>query len=678
MSDPVRSSRPDFRSDINGLRAWAVVAVVLYHFGVPGIRGGFVGVDVFFVISGFLMTGIIVNSLDQSSEGKSFSLLGFYLARARRIVPALAVLCAVLLVLGWFFLPPPDYRQLGQDAATALAFLSNFKFWREAGYFDVASHEKWLLHTWSLSAEWQFYLILPLVLRSLWRLWPSRRVVTACILVGFFASFAFSIYLTSREPGAAFYLLPTRAWEMLAGSLVFMNADRLRLGALPRRVMELAGFILILFAIGVIEPGGAQWPGWRAWLPVSGAALVLTAARSGSLWTGTPIAQWLGSASYSIYLWHWPVVVALAYVDLLDEPSVVAVGLLAALLLGHVSYRWVEQPSRQRLTAWSWKRNVAALVGLVTMGTVAGNSSYLMNGKIGQNNQRVEVIFAEANNKNPRFGECHQIPPKKVPECTYGGPKLGAIVIGDSHAASLVRSVEKSLPTQQHVLDWTYNSCTTLLDIHFIDPKLGNYCGQFVRQAVDKSKILADAPLLIMNRTSTYLYGPNDFGREAEFGKVAIYFDKPYEKLEPEFLNQWRKVLISTACEFAKTRPVYMMRPIPELRSDVPRTMGRAALRGRYKRVSISLEEYHERHDLAWEAQDAARAQCGIHILDPLPYLCSNGRCWGDKDGMPLYYDDDHLNERGAALLRPLFETMFKEQVNQSSATSDTQQRIQD
>lgn len=266
--------------------------------------------------------------------------------------------------------------------------------------------------------------------------------------------------------------------------------------------------------------------------------------------------------------------------------------------------------------------------------------------------------------------ECHAVPPGKVPECTYGGPQLGAIVIGDSHAASLVRSVEKSLPSQQHVLDWTYNSCTTLLDVRFKDSKYGDSCGRFVRQAIDKSKDLAVVPLLIANRTSSYLHGPNDYGRESESGKVAIYFDKMHDVLDSEFLQQWRSALIATACEFAKTRPVYMMRPIPELRSDVPRTMGRAAQRGLNRRVSISLEEYHVRHRLAWEAQDAASAQCGIRILDPLPYLCSDGRCWGDKDGMPLYYDDDHLSERGAALLQPLFESMFKDQAGKPLATS--------
>tara|TARA_R110001583_G_scaffold103705_2_gene250998 strand:+ start:387 stop:995 length:609 start_codon:yes stop_codon:yes gene_type:complete len=195
-----------FRTDINGLRAWAVVAVVLFHFGVPGFDGGFIGVDVFFVISGFLMTGIILGKLLTPNRESSFSLLGFYLARARRIIPALMALCIALLILGWYFLPTYDYRMLATHVITALLFISNIKFWREAGYFDPASHEKLLLHTWSLSVEWQFYLLFPIVLMVLWKLWPNRRFIGVLLLAGFVISLGLSIAITRVNPGAAFYL----------------------------------------------------------------------------------------------------------------------------------------------------------------------------------------------------------------------------------------------------------------------------------------------------------------------------------------------------------------------------------------------------------------------------------------------------------------------------------------
>jgi peptidoglycan/LPS O-acetylase OafA/YrhL len=216
------TSRANFRSDINGLRAWAVVAVVFYHFGIPGFGGGFVGVDVFFVISGFLMTGIVIRGLERDD----LSLFGFYMARARRIVPALVGLCAVLLGLGWLLLLPPDYQMLATHSAYSLAFLSNVEFWLEAGYFDSASHEKWLLHTWSLSVEWQFYLILPVVLWVVWRIRPGRTMQMWAVGLTLLASSAASIWTTSTQPSAAFYLLHTRAWEMLGGGLVFLLSPK--------------------------------------------------------------------------------------------------------------------------------------------------------------------------------------------------------------------------------------------------------------------------------------------------------------------------------------------------------------------------------------------------------------------------------------------------------------------
>ncbi|MBL8428771.1 MAG: acyltransferase [Dechloromonas sp.] len=191
-----------FRGDVNGLRAWAVMAVILYHFGVPGFGGGFVGVDVFFVISGFLMTGIVIKGLEQGS----FSVLAFYGARIRRIVPALLGLCFFLLVLGYAVLSPPDYKTLATHALSAISFVSNFKFWDEAGYFDISSHEKWLLHTWSLSVEWQFYLLLPLLLSAVWRLKPGRLpqiyVLLACTVI----SLGLSVALTDSYPTTAFFL----------------------------------------------------------------------------------------------------------------------------------------------------------------------------------------------------------------------------------------------------------------------------------------------------------------------------------------------------------------------------------------------------------------------------------------------------------------------------------------
>jgi peptidoglycan/LPS O-acetylase OafA/YrhL len=206
-----------FREDINGLRAIAVIAVVLFHFNPSWMPGGFAGVDVFFVISGFLMTGIIFKGIEQ----ENFSILKFYVARANRIIPALAVLCLILLVFGWFYLTPIDYKALGKHAGSSIRFLSNITYWRESGYFDSASHEKWLLHTWSLSAEWQFYIIYPLII-VIMRKFMSVKVMRATFLLGTTLGFIFCIFVTYKWPNAAYYLLPTRAWEMMIGGIAYL------------------------------------------------------------------------------------------------------------------------------------------------------------------------------------------------------------------------------------------------------------------------------------------------------------------------------------------------------------------------------------------------------------------------------------------------------------------------
>ena len=239
-----------FRKDINGLRALAVVAVLLFHFDVPWMTGGFVGVDVFFVISGFLMTAIIFDGMRQGR----FSLLNFYVARANRIIPALAVLCGSMLLFGWFYLTPLDFAKLGKHVASSMLFISNAVYWREAGYFDTASHGKWLLHTWSLSIEWQFYLLYPLVLVGLRRFF-RLQTVRFLVLLGALLGFLFCVLTTFMDARASFFLLPSRAWELLLGGVAYLYP--LKSVRLNRKLIEWAGPALIIFSPR-IERAGLQ------------------------------------------------------------------------------------------------------------------------------------------------------------------------------------------------------------------------------------------------------------------------------------------------------------------------------------------------------------------------------------------------------------------------------------
>nr|WP_281497709.1 acyltransferase family protein [Ferrimonas balearica] len=636
------------------MRAWAVLAVVLFHFGVPGINGGFIGVDVFFVISGFLMTGIIVTGL----EAGKFSLWQFYLARARRIVPALLVLCAVLMVLGWFWLPTVDYRQLGTHAFTAATFLSNIKFWREAGYFDAASHEKWLLHTWSLSAEWQFYLLLPVLLLLVWAIWRLKGV-KAALMLGFLVSLAASVYATSRWPTASYYLLPTRAWEMLAGGLVWWLSVRLNWRPQWQRSTELTGIVLIITS-AVWFTAADAWPGYNALVPVLGTMLVMLAQRQDSPFTANPLAQWMGLRSYSIYLWHWPVCVLLSYAGKLELPGWIALGVVASMLLGELSYRWVEEPVRKGSRGASPKRELVLLSGAVVLVAVAA---------IGVRYQKVEgrvpaeldLVAAEQGNSSPNRSRCHPARGVTSPGCVYGGSTVGAIVLGDSHADATVTAVQAALPNKElGVLGWTYSGCRTLRGAKLVDPKPNYHCDQFNEWALQQSdKVPAGLPLVIINRTTSAAFG--DHLNDAKKGKPFVYFTERYTSTTPEFLAEFREHLVSTACDWAEKRPVFMVRPLPEMPVNVPKQMSRDIMFGREsKAISISLEEYHRRHAFVWEAQDEAAQRCGVKILNPLPYLCSDGRCWASKEGRPIYYDDDHLSEFGNKLLVPMFREVFE------------------
>ncbi|QIB52693.1 acyltransferase family protein [Pseudomonas sp. OIL-1] len=650
-----------FRDDINGLRAWAVVSVILFHFHVPGFAGGFVGVDIFFVISGFLMTGIIIRGLEKPrSEGSyAFSLIGFYLARGVRIIPALLVLCLTLLAIGWFFLPTIEYRSLGVHSTSALGFLSNFKFWAEAGYFDTASHEKWLLHTWSLSVEWQFYLVLPLILMLVWKLAPGRKAATLAAFAVFVISLALSVFISRSSPGAAFYLLHTRAWEMLAGGLVFLLADRLTLAERSRQWLYGAGFALIALSIAAFD-STTVWPGWKALVPVLGTAMVLVAARQKALLSGHALIQRIGDWSYSLYLWHWPLAVALVYLGLQGDTTAIICSLILTLLCGWLSFRFVEGPTRSRLKM-PMPVTMSVLACVTVLAAAPGVGIYLQNGVPGRLSAEVEGIFAEAQNRNPRMEECHAVDGRNVPGCTYGGETLGAIVIGDSHAASVVRSVEKALPSEQlHVLDWTLNTCQTIRGIKKAnDPDFP--CGPFIEQALLlNANIEPHIPLIIVNRLSGLLLGQNEVAGTA-IQPPNKYVSELRVARDETYRDEMKESFVQTVCEFSKTRKVFILGPTPELILDVPKTMGRAAQLGKPMRVSITTQDYLQRHQYALDTLDLAVKECGAHVLDPTPFLCDELACYGDEDGLPLYYDDDHLNERGGSRLIPLFESVFTE-----------------
>lgn len=651
-----------FRGDINGLRAWAVVSVVLYHFGVFGFSGGFIGVDVFFVISGYLMTGIIAKGLSDSlTSNKRFSVLDFYVSRAKRILPALIVLCGFVLILGWAILLPDEYKTLGAYTLSALGFFSNIKFRRESGYFDPASHENLLLHTWSLSLEWQFYMILPLVMLGAWKIRPRLSTLKIVVLLWFVLSVYWSLTITPHKPIAAFYLLKSRAWELLAGGIVYLWANNLAMAEGVRRAIEGLGFLLIILSIFIFDQN-SQWPGWRAVVPVLGAALVLVAARKDSWWSGSRLAQWLGDCSYSLYLWHWPIVVVLVFLNLKGNSLAVLAGLVLALFCGWISYRYVETPVRIRLS----KKAMAPSIVFLLAGalTISAFSTLVrkQDGFPSRLSAQANAIFNEALNKNPRLEECAAasfgIGPKDspVPNCKYGSDgSIKAVMIGDSHSSSLVTSLKAAIG-KGDVLQWAANACPLSSGIYSKNEehKCANYLSWVVAEA---KKLPSSVPVVLVNRFSLYLYGPNEI--DPPLAKLMSQSTSDDGDIHSDaFAAEMREGILETVCELSKDRDVYIVRPVPEMGFNVPSSMGRSMIFDVFTRVSVTIEQYNERNSTSLKTLDLAAEKCGAKILDPVPYLCGKDRCWGDVGGLPVYFDDDHLNERGSQILIPMFKAI--------------------
>ncbi|HSD36544.1 MAG TPA: acyltransferase family protein [Rhodocyclaceae bacterium] len=347
-----------YRPDIDGLRALAVLSVMLFHFGATWLPGGFVGVDIFFVISGFLITAIIVREMDQGS----FSFARFYQRRFRRIFPALWVVLLVCMPIAGYLMLTQERVALSWSAIAATASVSNVFFWKHLGYFDGGADETPLLHTWSLSVEEQYYILFPIFLLLAHRY--LRKHLPALLMVVIAASLAGSMLLTEHKPSAAFYLPVSRAFELCLGALFALLPAA---SVAPRKAFALCltGLLLCFGAIAGFNTTLA-FPGALALIPCAGAALLLYfggVANPATAWLGNPVAAWIGRISYSLYLWHWPILVFYKYYVMRPLSGTETAGLLVAIFLAAtLSYRLVETPFRKAIKTARPRRDLGLAV----------------------------------------------------------------------------------------------------------------------------------------------------------------------------------------------------------------------------------------------------------------------------------------------------------------------------
>jgi len=644
----------EHRADIDGLRAIAVVAVILFHFGVPWFSGGFTGVDVFFVISGFLMASIIVGKL----QSGRFSVWDFYLARARRIFPALAALCGALLVFGWLSLDPIQYRRLALHAASSLTFLSNFTYWQEAGYFDVASHEKWLLHTWSLSVEWQFYLLFPILLLVTWKLFRSRRALGIAVAAAFLLSLTLSIYVTPRRLDTAYYLLPTRAWELLAGSLVFLVSSNVTPSRAVARSLEIVGIALILAAammMGPLDP----WPGYLALIPVAGAALVIVARNTGSVITANPVARFIGLSSYSIYLWHWPVLVALRFQRLEHDRRWAIGAIFLSILLGYLSYRLVEVPTRRKGMWRSRPAEVLAMASVAAALVGSGLLAYQMHGfpgRLGTDAAPFNAAAAAIDDWGHPGRICRKVQPGAdlCDSPGEGGPLV--MFIGDSIAQEFYpRYGELRHDRRDSTLFVTRSGCPPIRNIDGYPP--GKHCGQYADFAWKEVRERTPQELFVVANWWTNFFDDSDhlFGATCITGPSGCSPVRDRDTLQRAFASLESDVREAVS----RGVHVYIIGPMPISRIDYPQVR-LAELAARHLPLPIERPlDFNQSN--RWFSFDqgpdsppqvllqllAAVAQhSGAELVMPQQYLCPRHHCpFADGSGTPIYKDSVHLRK---------------------------------
>ena len=435
------AAKPGFQTDINGMRGLSVLMVVLYHFNLRIFSGGFVGVDIFFVISGYLMTKIVVGGV---MAGR-FSYVDFVLRRAVRIVPGLFALIAALLALGYFYLPPSDMHSLAEQALQAVYFNSNNYFAAKQGYFTLGADDNWLLHTWSLSVEWQFYMLYPPLVWAFHalarRLSPQRPALVLAALLGATAA-ASLVYCIVGNSQMMFFSVMARSWQMLAGGLVYMAIVARRRPLRGAALMSYGGCALVIVSLWLVHRYAleALWPSYFAVLPVLAGCLILLAAYEGNLLLNNVVVQRLGSWSYSIYLWHMPLVMAATIAGLFTSAPRMTkiVGVALSLLLGYLSFRFIE-PARY-LRKGAVRRNYAGLVGA---GAVLGAVAFAGVGSAGFLSRVADPAFyqglTQAVGGTTFDPTCENgaSGPDRMCKLNAGAPGGKILVMGDSHAGHL-------------------------------------------------------------------------------------------------------------------------------------------------------------------------------------------------------------------------------------------------
>jgi peptidoglycan/LPS O-acetylase OafA/YrhL len=628
------------RPEIDGLRAIAVVLVILYHAGL-GCPGGYVGVDVFFVISGYLIGALI---LAEIARGE-FRITQFWERRVRRILPALVCVVVACIGFGWYGLVPADFDALGRSVAYQSALLSNVFFYRWTNYFTTGDTHP-LLHTWSLALEEQFYLVFPILLALLARF--RRRVLVASLGAIAVASLWLSIHGTKTDPTAAFYLLPYRAWELALGALLAAAPH-----AWPERrsVNEGLGWMglgLVMFA-SMTFSGETRFPGASALLPCVGTALVLGSnsrqrTQLGRLLSTRPFV-FVGLISYSLYLWHWPLLVLTRYPSVAPLPLWTRLAVVAgSVLLATISWKAVEMPFRNRRVFTS-RRRIFTFAGITLTSLLGFGTMVHLKGGLPSRFRPEALRYLEArNDKDFRIELAYEAAVAgKLPEIGRKDPGLPVelLVWGDSHAMALLHVLD-ALCAEAGVrgLAATHSLTAPLLGFRSL------------------------SPFSLREKSILYNQAIVDTVRGRRIKKVLLAASWNAYVCEADF-EQALRTTIAALKDASAT--VFIVEDVPKHPFEVPKALALAAQHGRQlDRVGLSVVEYRAQRAVCDRIFERV-AEPSVVILDPAPILIDdNGLCRTEIDGRALYFDRHHLSIHGEMQLRPLFEKVVSRQYSRA------------